>query len=57
MTERTRLQIQAAKMSFLHRLAGLSFRDIEGKPPEGARSSDATPLCQKETVKVVQASD
>jgi len=29
-TERTRLQIQATEMSFLQRLAGLSFRDREG---------------------------
>ncbi|XP_047467164.1 uncharacterized protein LOC125023726 [Mugil cephalus] len=37
MTERTRSQIQAAEMSFLRRVSGLSLRNKSDRPTEGLR--------------------
>lgn len=47
MSERTRLQIQIAEMGFLTRVAGVSLKD---------RVITATPLCEKETIQAVWAS-
>ncbi len=50
MTERTRMQIQVAEMSFLRRVAE------ELRHPGGAQSKAITPLRREEPVEVVQAS-
>ena len=58
-TESMRSQIQAAEMSCLWRVAGLSLRDKEEeiRHLEGARSRAAAPPRRKESAEVVRASD
>ncbi|KAK0140999.1 hypothetical protein N1851_021987 [Merluccius polli] len=53
-TERTRLRIQAAEMSFLRRVAGLSLRD-RVRSSDIRRELGVQPLRRKELVEVVRA--
>ncbi|KAK0147518.1 hypothetical protein N1851_012990 [Merluccius polli] len=56
-TERTRSGIQAAEMSFLHRVAGLSVRDMVKSSDIRRESEAAAPLRRKEPAEVVWASN
>ena len=49
---------ELSRKTFLHRVAGVSLRDGEKlSHPGGTRGRAAAPLCGKEPVEVVQASD
>lgn len=56
-TERMRLQIKAAEMSFLRRVSGLSRRDMAPVYAGGARRGATTPPHQEEPAEVFSASD